>query len=801
MKKRSVSLLLALLMVLSLIVPGTTAFAATVSSDTPASAENTVLKWAKQMGSGWMNPAGIPTATDDGVIVIAGSKINKLSFDNGEVIASGTISSSMSYGYTPVTLAGDIIIAPLGKGTLEAFDAKTLESKWIYNDELKGQALSRALYADGKVYAGFWNGETKDANFVCVDAENGRLCWSYTVKGGFYWAGAAQIGDYVVVTTDDGTNGTSGDSSLLCFKKTYADGETVQPVSTAVLAGCGDARSSITFDGSKAYFTTKGGYLCSASVDGKTGEISGLKTVSFNAQSTSTPVIYGDYVYFGAGSGISESGSSGSFVIADKNTLEVKNHIDMLGYPQCEMLMSTAYLESTGYLYFYSTYNMNPGGVSLIKVNASNINDTRLEEIYDADGHQQYCISSIAADSEGNLYYKNDSGYVFCLATRTSEEVFVSVSDKGNIALSHEKLEVYDRNADGRIDIDEVLYAAHEKGFEGGAAAGYASASGEYGAYITKLWGDESGNFGYYVNDEMAMDLSDEVSAGDHVYAYITANSYPNDDAYAYFSDYALTATALGKVTASLSCRTGYDDNYKPIFSGFDKAQLTAYSNGEKTEGFTYKSIGNGRYELSFDKAGEYTVVATAENNAIVPAVCIVTVTAQPGFADVSPESYYYDAVAWGCARGMVRGYSETVFAPDDSCTRAQIVTFLYRYAGSPKVSGECRFADVTDENYKDAIIWASENGIAMGYSDTVFAPNDTCTRAQAVTFMYRYMGTHNYSHTAKFTDITGDEYYADAVLWAAGRGIAYGFPDGSFRPNDDCTRAQIVTLIYRAAA
>ena len=394
MKKRSLSLLLALLMVLSLAMPGTAAFADTVSAETPTDASYTVLKWTNKLGTDWMNAPSVPTVADDGVIVMVGTTINKLGFENGEIIASGNMSSSPSYGYTPAVVNGDEIIAPLGKGTLEAFDAKTLESKWSVSDELAGQALSPVLCADGKAYTGFWNGEAKDANFVCVDTATGKLLWSYTVKGGFYWAGAAEVGSYVVVATDDGENGTKGTSSLLVFKKTYAENEEVKPVSSVELAGCGDARSSITVDGGKVYFTTKGGYLCSASVNAESGAISDLKTVSFNAQSTSTPVVFGNYVYFGAGSGISDSGSKGSFVIADKNTLEVVNHVDMLGYPQCEMLLSTAYLKSTGYLYFYSTYNMDPGGVSLIKVKADDVSKTELTELYDAKGYEQYCIAS-----------------------------------------------------------------------------------------------------------------------------------------------------------------------------------------------------------------------------------------------------------------------------------------------------------------------------------------------------------------------------------------------------------------------
>lgn len=802
MKKRSLSLILALIMVLSIILPGASAFADTVDAETPASAESVVLKWAKKLGSGWMNAPSVPTVADDGVIVMVGKTINKLSFADGEITASGEMSAAPSYGYTPSIIVGDSIIAPLGTGTLQAFDEKTLESKWVYSDALKGQALSPILYADGKVYTGFWNNEDKDANFVCVDAATGKLDWSYTVHGGFYWVGAAEIGDYVVVGTDDGAKGTSGDSALLSFKKTYAEDEEVQPVSSVALTGCGDARSSITYDGGKAYFTTKGGYLCSADVSEKTGEISNLKTVSFGAQSTSTPVIYGNYIYFGAGSGISDSGSSGNFVIADKNTLEVKNYVALKGYPQCEMLLSTAYLESTGYLYFYSTYNMTPGGISLIKVKANDISDTELVELYDAAGYEEYCIASVISDSNGNLYYKNDSGNIFCVGEIITEDVLVSIADKGSVELAYEPVTASDRNGDGKIDIGEVLYAAHEEFYGGGAAEGFASAESQYGAYITKLWGDESGNFGYYVNNAMAMGLGDEVKEGDHVYAYITANAYPDNDAYAFFGSDAYSAAAGGKLEVSLSYQSGYDESLAPVFAGFDKAELKAYDVKLENEasGFDYVSAGNGKYTVSFEKPGEYLIVATAENNAIVPAVCKVSVSTRSGFADVDPDAYYYDAVEWGSENGIVRGYSESEFAPDDFCTRGQIVTFLYRHAGSPEVSGECEFADVYDGDYKAAIIWAAENGIAQGYGDGTFGPDDTCTRAQAVTFLYRYIGMQTHSDSLGFSDIDAGDYYYDAIIWAAERGVAQGYGDGTFGPDDTCTRAQIVTFLYRAA-
>ncbi len=816
MKKRSLSLLLALLMLLSLIVPGTAAFAddasqwpsfrgsdtnmAISAAETPADAQHTTLKWANTLSGDWSKAPSAPIIAGDKLVTLCGDELTLLSLDDGSVVKTAKMHGSTSFGLAAATYADGLIIAPLDKGGIEAFDAETLESKWVYTDELGGQASSPVLYSDGKLYAGFWNNEAEDASFVCVDAETGSLDWSYTVKGGFYCAGAVAVGDFVLVGSDDGAKGSEGDGMLRSFKKSYAASEEVKPVSSAALTGCGDVRCSLAYSDGRVYFTTKGGYLGSAAVDGASGEISDVKTVSFGAQSTSTPVVYGGYVYFGAGKGFNDPGM---FVIADKDSLEVKNTVELKGYVQCSMLLSTAYLESEGYLYFYSTYNITPGGVSLIKVKADDVSKTELVDIFDAAGYENYCICSIICDADGDLYYKNDSGTIFCLSNEYSEEILVSIANKGGVELSYASVTASDRNDDGIIDIDEVLYAAHDKYYDGGAAAGYASASSEYGAYIAKLWGDESGNFGYFVDNKMAMSLGDKVVAGQHVYAYVNANAYPNNDSYAYFESSSADTAAYAPLTLKLTAQNGYDENWSPKFEAYDKAQLKAYSADLKTEaeGFTAASLGSGEYKLSFKSAGEYLVVAAAENNAIIPAVCRVSVKETAGFSDVSSDSYYYDAAMWGSANAVVNGYGNGEFRPDGQCTRAQIVSFLYRLAGSPEVSGECSFSDVPDSYYKNAVIWAAENKVTNGTTADTFSPNAVCTRAQAMTMLYRYLGAPEYEAGSGFADVADGAFYADAVMWAAASGVAKGYNDGAFRPNAVCTRAQIVTFIYRAAA
>ena len=170
-------------------------------------------------------------------------------------------------------------------------------------------------------------------------------------------------------------------------------------------------------------------------------------------------------------------------------------------------------------------------------------------------------------------------------------------------------------------------------------------------------------------------------------------------------------------------------------------------------------------------------------------------------FADVLPGSYYYDAVRWAVENGITAGTSAAAFSPDASCDRAQAVTFLWRAAGSPvPKSSEMPFADVpAGSYYYDAVLWAVECGITKGTGDATFSPSAVCSRAQIVTFLWRSQNTPAAGAVNPFADVRADAYYADAVLWAVREGITKGTADTAFSPDADCTRAQIVTFIWRA--
>ena len=211
--------------------------------------------------------------------------------------------------------------------------------------------------------------------------------------------------------------------------------------------------------------------------------------------------------------------------------------------------------------------------------------------------------------------------------------------------------------------------------------------------------------------------------------------------------------------------------------------------NGDKVK-LTDK--GDGKYTFKMPSS-KVTVEATFAE--------IGTEPETPVFTDVPTSAYYYDAVLWAVENGVTEGTSATTFSPDMSCTRAQMVTFLWRAAGSPEpVTTTNPFTDVNSGvYYYDAVLWAVEQGITSGTSATTFAPDATCTRAQTVTFLYRAAGSPAVSG-GSFSDVSADAYYADAVAWAVSESVTVGTSDTTFSPDMNCTRAQIVTFMYRAA-
>ena len=300
----------------------------------------------------------------------------------------------------------------------------------------------------------------------------------------------------------------------------------------------------------------------------------------------------------------------------------------------------------------------------------------------------------------------------------------------------------------------------------------------------------------------------------------LTSGVYLTDPSGALASNYYVSSTANGVWTVSYSAPySGGSSSYDPTYSvstpsktengsvtvspknaskgdtvtvtvkpdsGYVLETLTVTDkNGNE---LTLKDKGDGKYTFTMP-AGKVEVKATfMEDNSVLNF-----------FYDVPNGAYFYEAVKWAVDKGITNGLSDTMFGPYESCTRAQIVTFLWRAAGSPEPKTASSFTDVpANAYYAKAVAWAVENGITNGMTETTFAPNATCTRGQSVTFLYRALkGTA--SGSANFTDVKSDAFYADAINWAVANNVTNGTSNTTFSPNADCTRAEIVTFLYRA--
>ena len=244
-----------------------------------------------------------------------------------------------------------------------------------------------------------------------------------------------------------------------------------------------------------------------------------------------------------------------------------------------------------------------------------------------------------------------------------------------------------------------------------------------------------------------------------------------------------------GAVTAS--CRSAARGDTVTVTvtpdSGYVLEALTATDRNGKELALTDK--GDGRYTFTMP-SGKVEVKATfMEDNSVLNF-----------FYDVPNDAYYYEAVKWAVGEGITTGVGNDLFAPDGACTRAQAVTFLWRAAGSPAPESTAMpFTDVpAGSYYHSAVLWAIENGITVGTSADAFSPDADCTRAQIVTFLWRAEGAPAAGSSDPFTDVAADAYYADAVLWAVKEGITNGATATTFSPDVTCTRAQIVTFLYR---
>ena len=426
---------------------------------TPITAEDTVLVWANKLGEGYSGSAvGSPIIVGGYLYTYSGTTVMKVDKETGLIVKTGTMVGGSSFAINSATYAEGMIFIGLANGRVQAFNAETLESLWVYQDALGGQPNCPIAYADGYIYTGFWNSETKQANFACLSVtdedatktnEAKLPTWTYT-HNGFYWAGAYVNSDFVLVTTDDGDGSyTTGYGSILSLNP-----KTGKLIDSLQATNVGDLRSSVCYDEETEayYFTSKGGdlYQVKVNADGTFTKGSlrrlhldnGADSASAPPMSTSTPVIANGRAYIGV-SGTSQFGaySGHNITVVDLSTFSIAYSVPTMGYPQTSGLLTTAYQNGDGYNYVYFLDNYTPGKLRVIrdKPGMTEVDhDYTTMETYSKDGEEhtietayvlftpngaqaQYAICSPIVDEEGNIYFKNDSAQLMRLSSRITE--------------------------------------------------------------------------------------------------------------------------------------------------------------------------------------------------------------------------------------------------------------------------------------------------------------------------------------------------------------------------------------------
>ena len=537
------------------------------NAKTPYAPEDTELLWAVKHGTGWAAAPGSPIMVDGDIYTYSGSTIRRLNSMTGEVVTEGTMVDKSSYSIVPMTYGDGMVFVGLSGGKIQAFNAKTLESLWVYTDELGGQPNCPITYKDGYIYAGFWNSEDRNANFACINTidedhasatEVKYASWTYTRAGGFYWAGAYVTDKLAIVGTDDGAGGydTNGAALLVFDRFTGEKLDTHEGIR-------GDLRSNVSHDpeSDRVFFTTKGGILGNAQIDWDTGKILDYKEVvikdaqgNANAMSTCTPSVYNGRIYIGV-AGTSQFGANSGHGIAVYNlngdgSMTQAYVYAIVGYPQTSAMVSTAYSAEDGSVYIYLPYNYTPGGVSVLKDKPGQTapvttTGSGYSEVFTPVGPlAQYCICSTIADQYGTIYYKNDSCYMMAI---TSKIESLEITQYPTIT----------ENEDGSITVDGLKAVTKLKNGE----------ERDVSNYVSVVKNEETG--GYTVS---------------YTYGFDNAN-YGLKTVTAEIADYTVTIpTGEGyTVTGEKTVKNGEDYTFTVTVSeGYDAANMVVKVNGEE---------------------------------------------------------------------------------------------------------------------------------------------------------------------------------------------------------------------------
>lgn len=799
------------------------------NAKTPRTAGEAELKWAANDGAAkdaWKYSLPTSYIMVDGMIIAAsGDKLSQIDPATGKLVQSVTMAGSRGYAYMSPAYGGGMIFVSLEGGKVQAFDAQTLESKWVYTDEKGGQPLSAIVYDDGYLYTGFGNDWTAapstERNWVCIPAEDKdptstneaqKAAWTYSHAGGFYWSGAYAAGDYLVVGGDK----TDVNKNLYVFDKISGD-------LTDSIAVDGNIRCTISAYGDNAIaFVTQGGSFYTAQISGE-GKIALSEPVTIGGQSTSTPVIVNGYAYVGACSSDFSSMYVAQINLADNTVKTISTH----AYPQSSLLASTGY---GGKTYLYFTCNGTPGGVQVLEVSANGT--MSLSDLYvPEESKQNCCLASLMCDPQGTLYYSNDSGYLFALGTwsasscpvtfqTTPADAAVAVKDSNGSPVSAARDGVYDlaagtytytvtsgdKSKSGTLVITADDAANHTPqtvtvSLSSSQSGGGSSSSGSEGTITVSIRvADPKG-------ETYLEKTSYTLSSGSTVYDLLVETGLSIKSTDSSFGVYIQSIEGLGELDegqysgwmyrvngtypdVSCSAQTLKSGDYVEWLYTRDLGNdVGGGSGGGSTVSSSDQAAADKVMELIAaigtvtDASGDKIAAArtaydalTAAQKKLVSNYALLTAAEQAfgqltgaeglPFTDVDGH-WALDAIRFVYDQGLMTGTKETLFSPKKPLNRAMLATILYRMEGSPAVTGENPYTDVAAGTwYTDAVLWASEQGIVNGYGNGKFGPLNNITREQLAAMLLRYSDCKKYD-TAARNDLTSYADADDISAWA----------------------------------
>lgn len=397
----------------------------------PDSADKAVLNWATKVGKSWNDGPSPVAIVGDDIVYTSGDKLMRMNKETGVVDSVvGQRAGTNSYAIQPVTYANGMIFSAFNGG-IQAFDADTLESLWVYKDSVGGQSVSPIYYNDGCIYTGFCNyGSGKDDHYVCIDVkdedpdttdEEKSPKWIFTNTSGFYWAGAYAADDYIVLGMENAKANTTDPARVVTLDKNSGS-----VIDTEYTVG-GGVRSTISYDKDTDayYFTSNGGYFYKATIDDE-GNFTKLESIALGAPSTSTPTVLNGRAYVGFGSFSTGSG----IAVIDLDSFEIAYTATTKGYPQTTGLGA---VNENGYNYVYFTENASAGAIRYVKdkKGVTEVLDPQIvngkktaPSLFTPSGAQaQYAIADLVADENGTIYFKNDSGYIMAVGSEVEKLV------------------------------------------------------------------------------------------------------------------------------------------------------------------------------------------------------------------------------------------------------------------------------------------------------------------------------------------------------------------------------------------